>query len=372
MLRDLLKPVHAHEALWLAPFLCIGLITFGLLRPLPHFPPSVHSRTVVGADGVPVQIALPFRGVALAPGFFPNWYLEDTRSPELLVYAGNSSARKFFAGSVMSWIYPEVLLKSSLWGDKLFKSASPYTEIESLLAYDPGVYLGNGGPQNLMRRVGLPVLTSRGSGDFEDVYFSSLRVNSALIGHPELSALCIAAYRQAFSDLEQELHPTTLGSRPRVLIEGDERSFYPRAGVVDGARGRHSWSDPESLLAVDPDMIFLQRRDPHEFMQDPRWQGLRAVRDKRVYRLPGILEWAPGGMTFKPIEIRWMAELAHPERLRPRVRRLLRDRMIAQFGYQLSDEQIDQILHVEENSSSAGAERFTGELGLVKKQGATK
>src|ERR1700685_1116147 len=71
--------VLGRESLWLAPFLCIGLLSFGLLRPLPHFPLPPQSRTVVDITGTPVHIALPFRGIVLAPNSFPATYLEDTR-----------------------------------------------------------------------------------------------------------------------------------------------------------------------------------------------------------------------------------------------------------------------------------------------------
>ena len=97
------------ECLWIAPFLGLALIALGLLRPLPRFPLPAHSRTVVDSGGIPVPIALPFRGIALAPNTFPNGYLENTRSPGLLVYAGKPSDRKRFASDVMSWVYPEVL-----------------------------------------------------------------------------------------------------------------------------------------------------------------------------------------------------------------------------------------------------------------------
>ncbi len=83
-------------------------------------------------------------------------------------------------------------------------------------------------------------------------------------------------------------------------------------------------------------------------MNDPRRQGLKAVRDRRVYK------WEQGNLTVRPAEIRWLAEIAHPDRLQPRVRQLMRDRVREEFGYSLSDDQIDQMLHVDENSDSAG------------------
>ncbi len=377
MLRYLSKLFQPREALWLAPYLCIALIALGLLRPLPHFPVPAHSRTVIGSDGVSVQIAQPLRGIAFAPPSVPDAYLEDTHTPELLVYVGDASGRKWFANSMMSWVYPEVLKNDSLWNAKLFRStSSPFVEIETPLAYDPSVYLGCGSPVGLMRSVGLPVLTSGSTcggpqkpmrcpgSPISPVWFHypegplfiPLRVDTDLIGHPELPDPKISSYCAALADLQHELQPSTLTSRPRVLMVGEYKGDFPRAGIVDvTAERKIPGDDAERVLIMDPDMIFLNgiNANPREYMRDPCRQGLKAVRDRRVYK------WAQGGITDKPAKIRWLAEIAHPERLQPKARQILRDRMMSEFGYRLSDDQIDQILHVAENSDSAGAERFT-------------
>jgi hypothetical protein len=389
--------VLGRESLWLAPFLCIGLLSFGLFRPLPHFPLPPNSRTVVDITGTPVHIGLPFRGIVLAPNSFPATYLEDTRSPSLLLYVGNKSLRKFVANGVMSWVYPQIL-SDHLWNDKLFRAtSSPFTEIESLIVNDPSVYVGCGGPPDLVRRVGLPVFNCGGSPaqlrrvsplmngvgcgsppNFRWAYypeihlFPTLRTYSALIGHPELAEPRVDTYCQIIDDLQQELQPSTLTYRPRVFARGEEKGTIPRAGLVDAEQRRYNPDDPEHLLAMDPDMIFLSQGSPREFDQDLRWQGLQAVRNKRVYRRPGLIEWWTAGVTFKPIETRWMAEVAHPDRLQPKVRQLLRDRMFAEFGYRLSDEQIDVQLHVEENLGAVGTERFARNYQVAGRQGISK
>jgi ABC-type Fe3+-hydroxamate transport system substrate-binding protein len=392
MLRNLFKLLPSREALWLAPFLCIALIAFGLFRPLPHFTLPAQYRTVVDGGGTPVRIALPFRGIALTPTNFVNTYLEDTRSPELLVYSDKPSG-------VMSWIYPEVLKKDSLWNAKLFrKTASPYTDIEHLIAFDPSVYIGCGGPPDLVHRIGLPVFNCGGSpvlrqrlglpdlrskvgcgspsdpmqshynenyvkngGYYSENYlFPGLRLYSALIGHPESAETRIDAYCQMVAELQQELQPSTLASRPRVLAEGEDGGNLPRAGMVNAnAERKIPGDDAERILVLDPDIILLAVGNPKDYMSEARWQGLKAVRERRVYRRPGPPEWWPWGVTFKPVVMRWMAEVAHPERLRPRVRQILRERTMSEFGYRFSDEQVDLQLHAAENSDSAGAERFT-------------
>ena len=241
---------HSRELLWVAPFLCIAIIASGLLRPRPHFPIPAQSRTVVSSDGVAVRVALPFRGVAMSPPVSVDSYLEDTRSPQLLEYAGDSKARQDFSKSLLRRLYPEVWSNDRLWRSGVFQNtASPYIELEALLAHNPGVYLGCGGPETLMRGVGLPVVSSWGSCGgrqkpvscpglkappywsyySEGVFFTSLRVTSDLVGNPELAKARMTSYCRAIADLENELQPQTLEYRPRVLMVGQYKGDFARA-----------------------------------------------------------------------------------------------------------------------------------------------
>jgi iron complex transport system substrate-binding protein len=377
------------DATWLVPFACVGIIALALLRPLPLVPPPAHSHTVVDAQGVRVRIAEPFRGIAFAPNTFLHYYLEDTHAPELLVYIGGSRNPKSFNEKAADWPYPQLLENRSLWSNRLFhNSTNPYTELESLLAFNPGVYLGVGGPQDLMRKIGLPFFNDRvGPGRIESG-IRSARADAALVEHPELADARITAYRRANEDLIGELQLSTLPKRQRVTLmsastrdagisviysngRGEYDEYYlPRAGVVNAAQGRAS-ENVERLLAIDPDVIFLNTGNelPREFMRDPRWLGLKAVRAKRVYRSPANPAWVPGGITFRPVETRFFAEFSYPDRLRPRLRQLLRDRMFGEFGYRLNEDQIDLILHVDDNAYSANGERLRRDYQAPRQQG---
>jgi ABC-type Fe3+-hydroxamate transport system substrate-binding protein len=382
VIRNSFGLVHPREALWLVPFVCLGIIALGLFRPQPKFPAPAQSRIVRDETGKPVQIAVPFRGVAVV-GSTPDGYLMDTHAPEFLVHAGDPDGRKRFAGLMESLVYPEVLKKDSLWDAGLFKYAhGPYAEFETLLAYDPGVFLGYDGGFSLLtqlRNFDLPVLADWGHQKTnEQVGFSVARVDSALIGHPELGEARIASYRRVFADLEKELQPSLMDSRPSVLtmaassrdrtgvsVARWRQDDYFRAGMDDASQG---WAirgdDAERILAMDPDIVILMgtgngAEGPREFLQDPRWFGLKATESRRVYKNYGVDALkGNAGLTFSPVEVRWMAEIAHPDRLQPRVRQLSRERMYEEFGYLLNEDQIDYLLQIKENSDSIGVRRF--------------
>ena len=389
--------VHPREALWMTPFLCISLIALGLIRPLPRLPAPTNSRIVLDDTGKPVQIAVPFRGVAIV-GSTPDGYLEDTHAPELLMHAGDAGGRKRFVGLLVSAVYPEILTRDSLWDSDLFKNTrGPYVEMESLLTVDAGVFLGYGGYGSALaqlRAFSLPALSDWGHQEsVEQVDFSTARMDSALIGNPELGEARIAMYRRALADLERELRPSTVSCLPRTLTMGASvrdkaqvslarwRKYdYALAGLEDATNG---WSgrgdDAERVLAINPDIIFLSgasgsgAEGPYEFMHDPRWSGLKAVASRRVYKIFGIDSLGGhNGLTFSPVEERWMAEIGHPDRLQPEVRQLARDRMFSEFGYRLNDDQIDYLLRNDENASSLGTERFNRNYQPAAQQGMSK
>jgi len=70
----------------------------------------------------------------------------------------------------------------------------------------------------------------------------------------------------------------------------------------------------------------------------------------------GIAHYGP---IFQPIWTRWMAEIAHPDREQIGTRQALRGRLITEFGYRLTDDQIDMLLLIDENKGQPGYERFT-------------
>jgi iron complex transport system substrate-binding protein len=386
MLRTFRQSIRAGELVWFAPFLGVALLAFSLLRPVPRFPAAAQSRVAVDARGTQMPIEEPFRGVVLtARASGVDDYLKNTRAPETVMMAGGREARRFFAGSLISKVYPDVLQQDRYWdlvnGDW---AQGTRANIESLLTYHAGAYLGAGGNNfgmvPFLQSVGLPAFhVYWGTSNWDEQVFSRVRVETALIGQPEAGQRRIARYTQALGDIASELDPDTLLYRPRVLMmtclltnrryfnvmymRDGGQLYFSRTGIDNASKGLDpQYPDPERLLLMDPDLIFLWGVDagtyetPREFLRDPRWQGMRAVREKRVYHLPGSA--GPGGLVMQPIYERWMAEIANPDRMRPRVRQLLRDRFIAEFNYHLSDEQIDAILNVDENRGMAGAERF--------------
>ncbi len=88
----------------------------------------------------------------------------------------------------------------------------------------------------------------------------------------------------------------------------------------------------------------------------PKFTALRAVRERRVYKLPSSAfstQAVDDALLF-----RWLAEVFYPDRVHPGLREQYRQAYRAIYRYELSDAEIDRALLLQDNSPSAGYERF--------------
>ncbi|MBS0184102.1 MAG: ABC transporter substrate-binding protein [Nitrospira sp.] len=372
--------------MWLVPFASMVVIVLVLLRPDPQLPIPTPNRIVTDMVGRTVSIALPFKGVAVTWAARASDYLSDTGAPEDIVRMG-AVKREILTRSLLGTIFPALLTKDTIWDTKpISRGRGPNAEVEALLAFkEASVFLGGYRMVPVFERVGLPVAGLKWDDKSNDVMLIGLaKMHTAISGHPERGEVLIERYWQAFHLLEQELQPARLDSQPRVLymssMTKNKRSlgywnrahpfnvYFPRAGTENAVLDASEMGSPdaERILLTDPDLILLRdtlvipnSQSPAEFMADPRWQGMKAVAARRVYRLPTAFPVDMRGIGLMPVMVRLMAELAHPERLRPNVRTMLRDFVLADFGYRMSEDEIDAALKLDENGDSAGFDRFT-------------
>lgn len=377
--------------MWAVPFASLIVIALALLRPDPQVPQPESSRVVTDMLGRQVRLALPFKGVAVTWAARATDYLSETGSPDDIVRMG-ANKREILTRSLLGKIFPALLAKDAIWDTKAIAyGRGPNAEVETLLAFkDPSVFLGGYRMVPVFERVGLPVAGLKWDDKSNDVMLiGRAKMHSAISGNPERGQALIARYHQALRELEQELQPGTLGSWPRVLymtsMTKNKRLlwywnsadpfnvYFPRAGMENAVpsttlttKSTMVRPDAERVLLSDPDIVLLfdspfipNRQSPTEFMADPRWQGMKAVAAKRVYRLPTAYPLDMRGIGLMPVMVRLMAELSHPDRLQPKVRTMVRDYMLADFGYQMSEDDIDAALKLDENGGSAGFERFT-------------
>jgi iron complex transport system substrate-binding protein len=137
--------------------------------------------------------------------------------------------------------------------------------------------------------------------------------------------------------------------------------------AADGFGSANGQLNVENLLILDPDVIYLNpyildltNLDTRTILDDPRLRGLKAVRDKRVYHMP-----LGGSRLEGPVEaalaILWLRLTLHPEAptvldLPSEVRQTYRE----VYGYEMTDDEINVWLRLDENLNSANYDRFAG------------
>ncbi len=132
-------------------------------------------------------------------------------------------------------------------------------------------------------------------------------------------------------------------------INAEAFAFLGARNVAAAGRGAGNLADVsmEQVLGWQPTVIVTIDRDFFESVwKDPEWQGVKAVRDKRVYLEPlepfGWVDEPPGPNRL--IGLRWLAKLLYP-RLFPEDLLAETKRFYELFYHQTpSDAQLDRLL----------------------------
>jgi iron complex transport system substrate-binding protein len=165
--------------------------------------------------------------------------------------------------------------------------------------------------------------------------------------------------------------PTALALSSRLVIMG--RNFinlnrnFERVNIINAASNLVFQSGSlniEALLALNPDLIFLsfveRSLKVDDIYQNPLLMGLKAVKQRRVYRFPKGLARMEGPVE-EPILASWMKRLAYPDLTGSlSLRRDIKKIYWEFFHYEMSEEEIDELLELPENRFSAHYEQFFG------------
>ena len=332
--------------------------------------PAMSPRVVIDARGKSVAIPLPFRGAAM---LFPpsiDDYLVVTRRPESLA-AVQALNRSVIDEGLIGRMFPGLRALRTF----LPSNAPVAPNIETLLLQRPSAVFVPAQTASALDRVGLPALGILNTKD-ERWSIEQARMYAEANQEPSREPELLALYRARLSAIAVELAAMPAVPETRVLAayayNGTLYGFGSRTLFTDLVRAAGGANvltvpgpvrlDRERLLLINPDVILLlntwpRSMRPGPFMDDPVWQPLRAVQQRRVYRvLPGI-EFIPSGLASSPLFVRWMAELLHPQ-LAPTLRADMRATYLRETGYAMTDADLDEALAVADNKHSASGARF--------------
>lgn len=337
----------------------------------PVGPAATSRLTVTDLAGETLTLDGPARRVVTIPLPAASMIVAVNGGPDVLV-GMNPASLAAMRDSYLGEIYPQLL---ALPSDVAGSDFSP--SIESILRLAPDVVIqwGNrsSGIIEPLRSAGLQVAQLT-SGTQEDLEAAAL-LYGRLLGRQDRADRMVDGMRQRLQAVRAGL-PDLGAARPKVLyLRTVERSFTVGGGVsynhfvidlVGGVnpavdlRSEQAEVDLERILAWDPDVILVGTFDagtPETLYANPALAGVRAVRDRRVYKIPvGGYRWDPPSQE-SPLMWRWLAGLVHGTGAPG-----LRAEVVAEYeflyGRGPTDAQLDTILQTGANAGSAGYADF--------------
>ena len=182
-------------------------------------------------------------------------------------------------------------------------------------------------------RIGVGVAVVSLTAESTEAVYEDVRRVAAALDAVEAGAGVVERMRSRFAEVSER--SAEIEDRPRVAcIEWADPlmaagnwipEFVAAAGGEDpfGEAGEQSrWLDWETLADADPDAIILMpcgydlgrtREEAELLSEDPRWRGLRAVREGRAFAVDGNAWFNRPGPRL-PDSLEMMAEMLHPER----------------------------------------------------------
>jgi len=204
---------------------------------------------------------------------------------------------------------------------------------EAVIALSPDLVVGYSGNEEALAPVegaGVPVLIFNPT-TLEEIYAGIIRLGAATEATGEAEELVAALKGQI-----RQVNDVTLATAdsPKVFYALDNTLWTAGPGSFvdelltlvhatnvgsmqggDGAVAQAYYQfAPEQLLAADPDLILLPTtayESAEEFTADPRFAGLRAVKEGHVMVIDDVIITRPGPRIGQGLKI--LAEAVHPE-----------------------------------------------------------
>jgi iron complex transport system substrate-binding protein len=104
----------------------------------------------------------------------------------------------------------------------------------------------------------------------------------------------------------------------------------------------------ESVIGWDPDVIIISSKagiDPEDILNDPQWKDIKAVKDKRVYRIPyGFHVW-DRPCAERILGEMWLAQKLYPAKFTDiDIRKETKGFFKTYFNVDLTETELDKVL----------------------------
>ena len=345
---------------------------------------STLSMTLSGALAAAVFILALFPPTVRTPPVLPHIFpakravmLDNSLSGYVTINEGTDHivavskfSREWATDGLLNRVYPE-LERLPLTGN------SPFPDPEQMLYLRADVVFAWRGPADVFKNTGLPGLVELWIDDKDPIQSREnvWREMGEAAGKGARVTVLLEKWAAKRVALKTALPRDAAPQVRAAWVHVYDGEWYTTSGdgfiayklELAGARNvmkRFKFggkADLEQLLLADPDVVLLGiNPDDHTTMSQitdrPELRSLRAVRDRRIYRLPLHT------YMNEPVEDRmlltWMAEVFYPDIMPRTVREEYREVYEEVYRYAISDDEIDRAIYLGENRLSAGYDRF--------------
>ncbi|MET4095507.1 ABC transporter substrate-binding protein [Arthrobacter sp. UYCu712] len=332
------------------------------------------SISITDQRGKTVTFTQPVTKVVTIPMPSASLLVAVDRSADHLSAMHNASWAAMRDG-IMGTMFPRAL---DLPHDIATQDFTP--NVESVRALNPDVVIQWSDAQltEPLENAGLTVIGLTNTGKQEDVD-AWVTIFAAMLGKPERATQIKARSDHELDDIKA-LAASRGSSGPSILYfnrfagglkaaaANTYNDFYIQlVGGTNPATGEDPLPgtgmvglDVEQVLKWDPEVILLGNFDgamPQDIYADPVWQGIAAVRERRVYKVPlGGYRWDPPGQE-SPLMWHWLSDIAYP-RTQSGLRSKVREYFRFLYDHEVTDDELNRILWTEANAGSAHYQQF--------------
>lgn len=359
----------------------LGLaIVCSMAAMLAAYPPS---STAVTQTGISFKDATGHNTIVPVPA--KRVVLTSISLPDYLALVGNAKAVVGVSyynittvqTSLQRKIFPDAIKVRPIEGSHPL----PLLDPEMIIARQPDVsFVFRGiGFTPALEKIGVPGLVEFPAGTISPTEQSlrSWRYTAIVSGQTNRGHALLDRYYRANNEigaaaprLRQPIKVVSLFTTPFATLMDSKGNIledaYKLLHLSNPLLVDKKWAEPfdlERLLLAGPDIILFDQtrgigdqQKVQQFFARPEMQALRAVRERRIYRVPS--EAFSDEIVDGPLMRRWLAEIVYPYAYAPLLREKMRTTYQEIYGYTPTDEDIDTALLIEDNKNSRGYERF--------------
>lgn len=329
-------------------------------------PSAAQTRTVTDAAGNVVEVPADISKIAVTPLPWSSVIFAIDGTSERMVSINPGAVKAVYSGKFLEQLDPDYgSIDTTSIGSDFSINMEEMMErgVQAVVIWD---YQTDEAEQ--LKELGIaPIMVKNET--LEELQ-ASLRAMGQLLGKEERAQAFIDLYSKTYDYIKSFSDQVAAADKPKVLylrnselkIQGSDNQMVEAlelAGANNVAADVSSIT-MEEILEIDPDIILLSWFDSftpadlyNNAIDGQDWSHVSAVVNKQVYKTPiGIYRWdAPGVET--PLMMMWLARLIQPEIFAEiDMEKELRDFMSELFQYELTDENVAQILSVEANAGS--------------------